>query len=108
MQALQTAIPFLAITSAVTTAVDGTPFAVPLQYMGPIAYMAVPTGSVSAFSYNLKGSIDGITFATLAAAMTTQAALSAAGTLRAPIMRLDQVSRADGTSQALYATLTKV
>lgn len=107
MQALQTAIPFLTINSAVTTAVEGTPFAAPL-YSGPIAYMAVPVGSVSAFSYNLLGSNDGVTFATLAAAMTTQAVLSAAGTLRAPIMRLDQVSRTGGTSQALYATLTKV
>lgn len=108
MQALMTGVPFSATSASTTGTATGTPFAIPMGYMGEVKYLPIPTGSVSAFSYDLKGSNDGTTFVTLSAAMTTQAALELASALRAPILRLDQVSRSGGTSQIVYATLAKL
>ncbi len=108
MQALMTGVPFSAVSSTTTGTATGTAFAIPMGYMGEVKYLPIPTGSVSAFSYDLKGSNDGLTFVTLSAAMTTQAALEAASTYRSPILRVDQVSRAGGTSQIVYATLAKL
>lgn len=106
MKALQSGVPFLAITSAVTTAVNGTPFAIPIKKSPIVSVLVVPTGSVSAFSYDLQGSVDGVTYVTLAAAVTTQPLIiTAQQVLKYPICRINQVSRTGGTSQDVYATL---
>lgn len=107
MQALMGGVPFVAINASTTGAATGTPFAVPFQGVPSVTFLAVPTGSVSAFEYNVFASVDGVTFVQVAAAITAQVDFQSVIPVSAyPILRVDQVSRAGGTSQAVYATLS--
>ena len=108
MPALMQGVPFTAITSAVTTAVNGTAFAMPFKSTPLLNILAVPTGSVSAFSYDVQASVDGTTYVTIAAAVTTQPLLTALKHSRSyPIIRINQVSRTGGTSNAIIVTLSQ-
>ena len=89
-----------------TGAITGTPFAVPFRTFPTINPLAVKTGNVSAFEYTVQASVDGTTFVPLVTGITSQADFNANQYLFvAPVLRIDQVSRTGGTSQAIYVTL---
>lgn len=100
-------IPVASVDAATsTTAVTGTPFAVPSSKGGrTIAWQSYFTGSPSAVSLALQGSLDNSNWSNLDTSTSTTGELKKLGPIAVNFVRATQVSRTGGTNSNVLITV---
>lgn len=98
MEALVTGTPVVSHSSALTGAITGTPFAVPVRggkVTTPITVQFTFASAPGASVYNLMGSLDNVTYFPLNSAAITEAVAFQVLTflVNVKFIRLDQVSK---------------